>query len=166
MVVVIWKDDEGTEAKAIAATYRVEKHAELNFKDMIENWWYKVMVLAKQLAISMGVWDTGALHDSIRIIFEAPAGTFFEVSISFGPITREIRIDRALVAGGGGFINPKTGRVADYGLIVHDGGRTSRGTGWITGRPFMTMAVDMMIPEFDEMMRTFMRGQGREWERN
>jgi len=98
MVVTVWKDDMGTEAKAIKATYRVEKHAEDNFEDMIENWWYSVMMLAKQLCIEMGAVDTGALHDSIRILYQAPIGTYFEVSIAFGPVTREIMIYSYIVA--------------------------------------------------------------------
>jgi len=166
MVVTVWKDDMGTEVKAIKATYRVEEHAKLNFEDMIENWWYSVMVLAKQLCREMGAYDTGTLHDSIRILYQAPAGGFFEVFIAITPSRRDITIDRGIVAGGGMFINPKTGRIVDYALIVHDGGPTSRGTGYISGRPFMTLAVDMMMPEFDAIMNQFMEGQGRAWERD
>lgn len=166
MVVVVRKDDMGTEAKAIKATYRVEEHAKMNFEDMIENWWYSVMILAKQLCIEMGAYDTGALHDSIRILYQAPAGGYYEVSIAISPVTRDINISRAIVAGGGMFINRKTGRIVDYGLIVHDGGPTSRGTGYIQGRPFLSLAVDMMMPEFDAIMGQFMRGQGEAWERD
>ncbi len=41
----------------------------------------------------------------------------------------------ALVAGGGGFTNPRTGREADYAREVHDG--TSR----MPARPFLLQAV-------------------------
>ncbi len=60
--------------------------------------------------------ETGALRDSIRVIHPTP-------------------FTAKLVAGGGGFINPKTGRVVDYAGRVHDG--TSR----MPPRPFLAQAV-------------------------
>jgi len=60
--------------------------------------------------------DTGALMDSIR-------------AESRGPY------EAALVAGGGGFINPRTGREVDYAIPVHEG--TSR----MPARPFFLQAV-------------------------
>jgi len=41
----------------------------------------------------------------------------------------------ALVAGGGGFINPITGRAIDYAGLVHEG------TSWTMPRPFLLQAV-------------------------
>ncbi|MBL7169364.1 hypothetical protein ISS40_11880 [Candidatus Bathyarchaeota archaeon] len=60
--------------------------------------------------------DTGALMASVRA---------------------EMRGDllATLVAGGGGFINPRTGRPVDYARHVHDG--TSR----VPARPFLLQAV-------------------------
>lgn len=60
--------------------------------------------------------DTGALASSIRAERRGPFRT-------------------ALVAGGGGFINPRTGREVDYARLVHDG--TSR----MPARPFLLQAV-------------------------
>ena len=59
---------------------------------------------------------TGALRDSIRV--ERPSS-----------------LSAKLVAGGGGHINPLTGREVDYARHVHDG--TSR----MPGRPFLLQAV-------------------------
>ena len=59
---------------------------------------------------------TGALKDSIRV--ERPSS-----------------LSAKLVAGGGGRINPLTGREVDYARHVHDG--TSR----MPGRPFLLQAV-------------------------
>jgi len=53
-----------------------------------------------------------------------------------GPLTS------ALVAGGGGVINPKTGREVDYARYVHDG--TSR----TPPRPFLTQAVHLEAEGF------------------
>ena len=60
--------------------------------------------------------DTGALMSSIRA---------------------EMRGDlsAALVAGGGGYVNPRTGMPVDYARYVHDG--TSR----VPARPFLLQAV-------------------------
>ena len=60
--------------------------------------------------------DTGALMTSIR----AEASGAFSV---------------ALVAGGGGYINPRTGRPVDYARSIHEG--TSR----TPARPFLLQAV-------------------------
>lgn len=59
---------------------------------------------------------TGALRDSIRV--ERPS-----------------MLSAKLVAGGGGHVNPLTGREVDYARHVHDG--TSRNP----GRPFLLQAV-------------------------
>lgn len=59
---------------------------------------------------------TGALRDSIRV--ERPS-----------------MLSAKLVAGGGGHVNPLTGREVDYARHVHDG--TSR----MPGRPFLLQAV-------------------------
>ena len=59
---------------------------------------------------------TGALRDSIRV--ERPSS-----------------LSAKLVAGGGGRVNPLTGREVDYARHVHDG--TSR----MPGRPFILQAV-------------------------
>jgi len=59
---------------------------------------------------------TGALRDSIRV--ERPSS-----------------LSAKLVAGGGGRVNPLTGREVDYARHVHDG--TSR----MPGRPFLLQAV-------------------------
>ena len=60
--------------------------------------------------------DTSALMSSIRGEMRGPH-------------------EAALVAGGGGYINPRTGREVDYARHVHDG--TSR----MPARPFLLQAV-------------------------
>jgi len=60
--------------------------------------------------------DTGALMASIRAEPRGPLAV-------------------ALVAGGGGHVNPRTGRAVDYACHVHDG--TSR----MPARPFLLQAV-------------------------
>jgi HK97 gp10 family phage protein len=60
--------------------------------------------------------DTGALASSIRAERRGPT-------------------DAALVAGGGGLINPRTGRPVDYAVAVHDG------TSGQPPRPFLEQAL-------------------------
>lgn len=60
--------------------------------------------------------DTGALMASIRW-------------------ERRARYEAALIAGGGGFINPRTGREVDYARYVHDG------TYRMPARPFLLQAI-------------------------
>jgi hypothetical protein len=158
MVVVIDKEDFGTEQRAIDATLRVEKHADDNFRNSIIGWWGGVLDTAKQLCIEMGAIDTWTLYNTIRIVREAPAGVFYEVTVSSDVIV----IDRMIVAGGW-LVNPKTGNICDYAESVHDG----TGMNWKKGpRPFLSLALDMHEPELMRIMNKFMGGQGKEWERN
>ena len=60
--------------------------------------------------------DTGALASSIRAERRGPT-------------------EAALVAGGGGFVNPRTGRPVDYAAAVHDG------TSGQPPRPFLEQAI-------------------------
>jgi hypothetical protein len=72
---------------------------------------------------------------------EASAKSFCPVDT--GALMGSIRTERrgphaiALVAGGTGYINPRTGRPVDYARHVHDG--TSR----VPARPFLLQAVIM-----------------------
>ena len=70
---------------------------------------------------------------------EAAAKSFCPVDTAalMGSIRAEMRgpYAMALVAGGGDFINPRTGRPVDYARYVHDG--TSR----MPAKPFLLMAV-------------------------
>ena len=71
--------------------------------------------------------------------FEASAKAFCPVDTSalLGSVRTESRGPHAiaLVAGGAGYINPRTGRPVDYARYVHDG--TSR----MPARPFLLQAV-------------------------
>jgi len=71
--------------------------------------------------------------------YEASARAFCPVDTAalMSSIRTEVRgpHEIALIAGGGGFINPRTGRKVDYARFVHDG--TSR----MPARPFMMQAV-------------------------
>ena len=71
--------------------------------------------------------------------YEAAARAFCPVDTAalMSSIRTEVRGSHeiALIAGGGGFINPRTGHEVDYARFVHDG--TSR----IPARPFLLQAV-------------------------
>jgi len=57
-------------------------------------------------------------------------------------------LSAALVAGGGGYINPRTGQTVDYAQHVHDG--TSR----VPARPFLLQAIIAERPRFIREMFT------------
>jgi len=71
--------------------------------------------------------------------FEASAKAFCPVDTAalMSSIRAEVRgpHEMALKAGGGGFVNPRTGREVDYARYVHDG--TSR----MPARPFLLQTV-------------------------
>ena len=61
-------------------------------------------------------------------------------------------LSAALIAGGGGYVNPRTGRPVDYARRVHDG--TSR----LPARPFLLQAVLSERLRFIREMFTRMAG--------
>jgi len=71
--------------------------------------------------------------------YEAAAKVFcpVETAALMSSIRTEVRgpHEIALVAGGGGYINPKTGMEVDYARFVHDG------TSQMMARPFLLQAV-------------------------
>ena len=92
--------------------------------------WMPFMVTAAKAFCPV---DTGALMASVRA--EMRGG-----------------LSAALVAGGGGYVNPRTGRPVDYARHVHDG--TSR----VLARPFLLQAVLSERLRFIREMFTRMAG--------
>lgn len=165
MVVVISKEDIPPTSKTKQALDRIQEHANERFREAIDEWWEKVRDLAKTLCRDMGVWDTGTLHDTIRIISGGTElgigyGGYYEVVVS----PTDIQVDRMLIAGGM-LINPKTGRICDYAEAVHDGHFTKSGT-YVAGRPFLSMALDLAEPELRLILNKFMDEQEKEWMRD
>ena len=72
--------------------------------------------------IQRRAYDTGALHRSVRVQTTAiPAGNIVQMGLSAG----------------GYETNPKTGRVVDYAIYVHEGTRRMR------SRPFLEYAINL-----------------------
>jgi len=81
-----------------------------------------------------------AAHVALQMPWMVAAAKSF-CPVDTGALMASIRAERrgalraALVAGGGGFFNPRTGREVDYAVPVHEG--TSR----MPPRPFLLQAV-------------------------
>jgi len=176
MPVVVWKEDHPPIQKTINALDRVETHAKFNFGKEIDEWWEKVLALAKALCpvgtpASTGIagYMGGSLRSTIRIIFN-PAGAgigygaFYEVAMGMGD-SNDITVDRMIVAGGM-MINPNTGMIVDYAQAVHDGHFMYKTNHYVDARPFLAQALDENEPEFRRIMNEFMSGQEKEWERD
>ena len=169
MVVIIEKyhPRDQSEARAMNATRKMDAHAQQEFSKDIDDWWLQVLAVAQE-ECPVGTSEStktkgyigGTLRDTIRIVYEAPQGSFFEVVRS--PET--ISVDRMITAGGI-LINPNTGNICDYAQAVHEGHITSGG-GFVSGRPFLDIAIDRMMPELDRIMSNFTRELGDIWERD
>ena len=82
----------------------------------------------------------GVAQATLQMPFMVAAAKAFcpvDTSALMSSIRAEMRGDlsAALVAGGGGYINPRTGRPVDYARHVHDG------TSHMPARPFLLQAV-------------------------
>jgi len=82
----------------------------------------------------------GAAQATLGMPFMVAAAKAF-CPVDTGSLMASVRaemrgdLSAALVAGGGGYVNPRTGRPVDYARHVHDG--TSR----LPARPFLLQAV-------------------------
>ena len=95
----------------------------------------------------------GAAQATLQMPFMVAAAKAFcpvDTGALMASVRAEMRGDlsAALVAGGGGFINPRTGRPVDYARHVHDG--TSR----MPARPFLLQAIIAEMLRFIREMFT------------
>lgn len=151
--------DKGSKGRAIRAFEKIREKSDKEFKIHMDKYWKKVHKTAQLNCIAMGAYDTGTLHDSIRIRHRAMAGRFFEVSKQ----PDDIHITRYIVAGGERFINPKTGKPCNYAQIVHDGGLHPNGKHYFPPRPFLSNAIDECDPYLARVMGEYIDKKLKDW---
>lgn len=109
--------DLGTKPKTRKKLLEMKNDTPKKWRSLMNRYWYKVYENCVQAITDMGAVDTGALRDSIRLEQNiAPIGIKHEV-IRTGDADESVY----LVAGGGGYINPKKNTEVDYASAVHDG---------------------------------------------
>lgn len=141
---IFTETDSGTKEACIRALGRTKTALAKNFIAGAKEYWWAVYNAAKRLCLEMGVYDSGTLYDSIRLIWEyEPSGGLFEVAVS----SEGVDMVAMIKVGGGTYINPNTGRVVDYAQAVHDGTRH------MTGRPFLTFAIAECEPILQSTMQ-------------
>lgn len=135
---VVQESDGGTKRAAYNALSTVHQELAKEYGKAVEEYWNAVWEKARDLCLEYGAYDTGTLYESIRLVWEVhPRFGLYEVAFSSqgASVTGYIR------AGGGTYINPRTGRVVDYAQVVHDGGPYPNGGGVYPPRPFITDAI-------------------------
>ena len=96
--------------------------------------------------------DTGALRSSIRMM------DYSSVPKGYHAVSRDVTLNFAIVAGGPPYINPKTHRIVDYAMAVHDG------TATMPPRPFLSDAVAKNQVKINKALEDYNRWIGEEWE--
>ena len=128
----ITETDSGTKESAKRALSETYRKLDKEFVEAVKEYWYRVWLTAKQLCLQYGAFDTGALYESIELVWErVPYGGLFEIRVS----SRGTEVVAMIRVGGSGYINPKTGKFIDYAQAVHDGTR------YMNARPFLTDAI-------------------------
>lgn len=141
---VIQESDGGTKRACYNALGRVQRELAVAYGKAIEEYWNAVLQRAKQLCLEYGAYDTGTLYRSIRLVWEThPQFGLYEVAFS----SRGASVTGYIRAGGGAWINPKTGKLVDYAQAVHDG------TKHMAPRPFIQDAVDQMESVREQIMK-------------
>lgn len=124
--------DSGTKEKTKVALARTYKELDKEFADAMRNYWWKVWNDARRLCLEYGAFDTGALYESIRLLWMVePYGGLFEVGVS----SKGVELTAMIKVGGMEYINPRTGKPVNYAQAVHDGTR------YMAARPFLMDAI-------------------------
>lgn len=143
MGVVIYEDDAGGKMMTKGALARTQRELHKKFVEACRNYWYKVWETARELCLQYGAYDTGALYESIRLIWSfEPYGGVYEVAVS----SQGAEMVAMIKVGGMEFINPKTGRCVNYAEAVHDGTR------YMAARPFLTDAIALCEPDLQAIL--------------
>jgi len=155
---VVTESDEGTKEKLKQTIKKDKKEIAESFEQAMENWWEKVWETARNLCIEYGAIDTWTLWNSIRIedVLGAVGGTYMggpAYEVMAGPEV-QAEITKMIVAGGGGFINPKTGKECNYAESVHEGTGKNIEQG---PRPFLSDAINQNMAELDAIIAKFLK---------
>lgn len=135
--------DYGSKGRAKTATEQFPIEVTKEAKWRLKAWWYTV----KETARALCPVDTGTLQSTIRIQERGrPPEGYYEVV--YAP--KNELINSQIIAGGL-MVNPKTGRICDYALAVHDGHFTRSGK-FIPEQPFLRMAIQLHIKELDKIL--------------
>lgn len=147
---MLTEDDHGTKQRLYDAFGTEYGEISENFDVAMENWWMNVKATAERLCIEYGAIDTWTLFNTIRIVMvkDDLSGAY-----TVERFPNVIEVTRMIVAGGGIFINPNTGRVCDYAESVHEGTGRNIAKG---PRPFLTDAIDLNQAELDAIIAKFL----------
>jgi len=126
-IVEIKETDEGTKAKARKVIKGIMERKGSVFHELMFGVVRDVLYDAKNPPYN--IVDTGALRASIRMMDQSA------VPKGFHAVERDVTVNFMIVAGGPPYINPKTHRVVDYAMAVHDGTTT------MPPRPFLSDAI-------------------------
>jgi len=151
----ITEEDYGSKKRALYAVVKAKPNKR-NFDKYINDYLKKVRDDAKRVITGMGAVDTGTLRRSIRITRTSPKGKYFEVAVR----PDDIHVTKFIVAGGRGWINPKTRHSVNYAASVHDGTGKNLKKG---PRPFLTTAVDMNEAYLNGIVDAYLNDRLKEW---
>lgn len=149
--------DFGSKGRAIKATEDFPKKLTSECRWRLKVWWFIVWQEARTLCMGWA-YDTGTLHDTIRIEEDKPMPEGYPFEVSFAS---QNKILTSMIVAGGILINPKTGRIVDYAQAVHDGHFTVSGK-WVPPRPFLEIAIELHRPELDAILKICMETTERE----
>lgn len=144
--------------KIIEAAERAEEVSKKEFEKSFRVYFKTLLDFARQHCPV----DTGTLRATIRLEDEPKGGGGLGGRIH-NEVERRAGFGKRIVAGGM-FINPKTGRICDYAMFVHDGHFTRTGS-FVPPRPFLDQAIKeadaMLIKAADKYLAKI----GKEWEK-
>jgi len=156
MAINLIEYDYDTKASTRRMIIKLKKENPKKFREMYFRWLQRVYQKARKYCPV----DTGALRASIRIVagdnpLTGPKMTSGDKYIAVvggkmnGGQAKEEQL--WIVAGGGGYINPKKGREVDYAAAVHD------------KKPFLAMAMSSEMKTLHKWMEDHLKWVGKVW---
>lgn len=161
MAINIVEYDYGTKAASRKMLWKLQTEHPEKFRKMYFYWLQRVYQKARQFCPV----DTGALRASIRVVegdspYQQRPSDIFKYTAAAGARAKPsgmgpVELKLWLVAGGGGYINPKKGTEVDYAQIQEE------------RKHFLTRAMRAEMPTIEKMMdehwkwiqKTFYSGQ-------
>lgn len=149
-IVEITETDFGTKAEARKVIKGIAQRKGSVFHELMNDAVRSVLYDAKNPPYN--IVDTGALRSSIRMM------DYSAVPKGYGAVSRDVTLNFAIIAGGPPYINPKTHRIVDYAMAVHDG------TATMPPRPFLSDAVAKNQVKINKALEDYNGWIGNEWE--
>lgn len=152
MSVQLSETDSGTKRLAINKLAETSKRITPELREELERVWDRILMDA----IGECPRISGALASTIRIVEGSFGGMM-------GGIAERMVFDRTIIAGDETISNPRGTPTSHYAKSVHDGYTHWKSGRWVTGYPFLEIALDKNMPDLERAIEKVLKSLGEKF---